>query len=169
MQKSISLLSTAFICILFLASCHRDNNNSGSCPGTVSSTWKVDGNEYKSSSYVTFNLGSIFNVTFTACVSDGVDKSITIGYIPSPPVVGTYPLKFEMLHSHPWNNMAGADYLIENGENFFTDSTGTGTLIINSVNTTDSTFSGGFNFPATNDAGTQTVQITDGTFTNVKY
>ncbi len=168
MNRPLPLFTVIVFAITSLTACHRDTGN-GACPGSVIASWKVDGTAYKSSTFVTYNLGSIFNVTFTACVSDGVDKAITLGYIPSPPVVGTYPLKFEMLHSHPWNNMAGADYLIENGENYFTDSTGTGTLVINSVNTADSTFSGGFSFPATNDAGTQTVQITEGSFTNIRY
>jgi hypothetical protein len=156
---------------LLFPSCHKDpNNNNSACDGTVIASWKVDSVAYQSQTVITITQDTLsFTITAAACVSDAVDKTVSfeIFHDLAP---GTYPLRWKMLHAQVPNGYNGGDYLIENGTNYFTDSTtNTGTLEITSVDTVAKKYSGTFNFKATDDTGTQTVYITEGKFINVPY
>lgn len=169
-------LLLALAALSLLPSCNKNdddnnnnNNNNSACGGTVVATWKVDGTAYQSQTALTYKLDSSFTLTLAACVSDGVDKTISFEIF-HPLSPGSYPLRWKMLHAQVANGYGGADYLIENGTNYFTDSTtNTGTLVVTSMDTVNRKYSGTFEFQASNDSSTLTVHITDGTLTNINY
>jgi hypothetical protein len=174
MTKQTKTISMAILCCVLavISSCHRGATvTGGNCPGAIIATRKVDGTSYQSStSSTSYNAGSSFSLTLAACVPNGTaDRTISFEVLQNLQV-GTYPLRWKMLHANRPNGYSGADYLITNGGSYFTDSvSNTGVLNITAVNTTAKTFSGNFEFTAADDAGTGIVHITDGTLTNIPY
>ena len=173
-NNHLKLFYTAIICcfILITSSCHRETpTTTGNCPGAVVASWKVDGTSFQSSTpFTTWDSGFDFTLTIAACVSNGTaDRTISFEVLHDLQV-GTYPLRWKMLHAQVPNGYSGADYIINNGDSYFTDSiSNTGVLNVTNVNTSAKTYSGNFQFTAVDDAGTGVVHITDGTFTNISY
>ncbi|HWB62234.1 MAG TPA: DUF6252 family protein [Chitinophagales bacterium] len=174
LKKGITMFLA--LALIILASCHHgDDNNSGngSCPGTVIATWKVDGTSYSSSTSEFIDVSTAWGLVLVACSNDGHDRSLAFNLLPLPLTPGTYPLQYKSGHGELWNNTGSGTYIISNGgDTYYTDTTGinsTGTITVTSVDTVNKKFSGGFSFHATNDAGTETVNITDGVLNNVNY
>lgn len=168
MNKIISISIAALTLLVTVSSCHRDST-SANCPGTPFATWKVDGVTQESYVYVYTHAGTVSNFTLTACVNDANDKIVQMAFIPYPPVVGSYPLKWS--GQGVWNGFGSGQYITDDDGDYLTDSTTyTGSFDIASVNTTDKRIAGSFHFAAHEvNPGTRTVNVTDGMFTNMKY
>ncbi len=142
------------------------------CPSTIQASWKVDGMPYASSRVVVLYIGTHSQIAMVECSDDSAKGALQID-LPGPIAVGSYPLSFTILHGQVSATEAGA-YWSKTGTSggdttYFTTAAHTGVLDIASLDTATTTFSGTFAFSATNDAGTQVVQITDGVFTAAKY
>ena len=175
MKKIISIALVALFFVTATTSCHRDSTTN-QCPGTVYASWKVSGTTYEM--HQSFTVGSgggstSMNMVLVACSADGIDRSVAFNFIPYPPVMGTYPIKYTSAHGIPWNGTISGMYLTGNTAatemSYFTDSaTHTGNFYITGVDPGAKTFTGGFDFTGVDDAGTSTVHVTDGTYT-AKY
>jgi hypothetical protein len=168
MKKFTSIAVAALTLIIFVSSCHRDDDTTARCPGTAVASWKVGGAPYESYVYVYTHVGTVSNFTLTACVSDANDKIVQMVFIPYPPVVGSHPLKWDGMGV--WNSFGSGQYITDDDGNYVTDSTTyTGSFDITSINTANKTITGGFHFSAQERGGSRTVDVTDGVFTNMKY
>ncbi len=149
---------------------NEDSNENSDCPGKEYASWKVDGTAYTMNN--AFTVGQTpptMSMMLIACVNDGVDKTISLSFIPFPPAVGKYPVQYKSMHGTKWNNTASAVYSIEKGNNYFTDdASNTGSFVISSIDEGAKTFTGTFEFTAASDDGSSLVRITDGTYT-AKY
>jgi hypothetical protein len=172
MQKKCSLAPFA---VALLAGACGGHGGSGPahCPGPVVASWKENGMFLQSSTPLVISIPPVFNLGLVACVSDGNDRTVQFEAIPGyPPMVGVYPLKYQPLHAQPANGFAGAEYIVTHGGNYFTGPTGpasTGAVNITAVDSAAMTFTGTFSFHAVDDSGAQSVDITEGTFTAIKY
>ncbi len=167
-----AVILTSLALIIFSPSCNRHNNNPAGCSGTITATWNEGGATYSQYNSVTAGVvGSYMQLVFAACSSDGIDRTVAFNFIPYPPVAGTYPIRYKSGHGWLWNGTMSGTYAVGNTtvHTYLTDSTThTGNFVISSVNTTDKTFSGAFDFTAIDDAGTATAAISNGSYT-VKY
>ena len=132
----------------------------------------MDGTIYNQFNTVTAgSVGTSAQLVLVACADDGIDRSVSFNFLPYPPVAGNYPIKYKSLHGWPWNGHVSGTYS-EGSSNplvYYSDSTSnTGNFLISSVDTIAKTFTGSFDFKAVNDAGSNTVHITNGIYT-VKY
>jgi len=146
-----------------------------SCTQPITATWSVDGVPYVSDTTLYFSLDTAWQLTLLECVDDGVDRILQFSSIPGPIAVGTYPLSYQILHANPANGNGGAFWAsgsssaISADTNYYTDDVHTGSFSVTAVDPINLTYSATFSFTAVNDAGTKTVQVTDGVITNAKY
>jgi hypothetical protein len=167
MNKILLTALTALTIIATLSSCHR-TDDTNACPGTVVSTWKVDGVAFESYIYLYTHTSTVSNFTMVACTSGSNNETVQLAFVPYPPAPGMYDLKWN--GQGMWNHTGSGQYLTDEDGNYLTDSTTyTGSFDIASVNTTDKTITGQFHFTAHENNGTRTVHVTDGVFTNMKY
>jgi len=120
-------------------------------------------------SYVSFHSKTALhlNLSFIACKTDGVSRTIAITYLPYPPVIGNYPL---FLGPTFQGVSAFGAYTIDGDQNFQTDSTHTGTFTITSVDTVAHLLSGTFSFTAFNvDDTTDLIEIGSGEVNGTEY
>ncbi len=172
MNTIISNVIAAIILVATISSCHRDDG-SITCPGPVVVNWKADGTAYKASTSIAVKVSTVFNLTIVACANQSPDRTISIGFIPYPPTVGSYAIQNDQT-TGTWNGTLQGSYSVGTGASndvsYFTDSlVNNGTLTITSVNTGAKKFSGSFNFKAKEHNGTAVINLTDGLLSDVVY
>ncbi len=168
MKSNVRLL-LALLLAGFFSSCHHDSDSTN-CPGTLVATWKENGNAMTSNVVLYVHGSTMFNLTFTACVSDRNDRTCSLALLPYPPVPGTYPLKYPANSGIPWNGYGQGIYTDETLGDFTTDTaTHIGFITIATVDTVNKRLSGSFAFEAVSTTGSGAVSITDGQLINVKY
>ncbi len=174
-MKSIftkSFLALLFLGVISITACNNDDddddNNCGTT-GTLEASWKVNGVEEKA--YLSFHSHtvSLLNLSFLSC--SGPNNAVLLNFIPYPPSVGTYELKYGPLSS-PIKGLA--TYIDESvgtsGVSYATNDTITGTFTITDVDLSAKTLSGTFSFDGLKEDGSGVINtITEGQIFNTVY
>ncbi len=160
-----SFLAVLFLGLISITACNNDDDGDNDCTGHLHASWKVNGVLEESYQGWHITTTSLLGLTFKSC--DDENKSIIISYIPSPPAVGTYQLKYGP--GSPITQVGTYNLGDANIDYHTTDSID-GTLVITEVNTTDKTLSGTFSFDAVKDDGSgEIISITEGQIFNTVY
>lgn len=161
MKLKLKLFS--ILAIGVLSSCNEDTTID--C-GTIKFSWKENGNYYEGGADISYNFNATLrSYSLTACMDDPNAPMITFR-LHYPIAPGTYNLAHVQQATTP--NTGDASYFDNSdGPYFTTDSTHTGTLVIQSI-ATDSAITGTFNLSAIRYSTSQVVNITEGQFTAIK-
>lgn len=166
-----SLLALLFLGVILITACRNNDDDDDTCgaTGTLEASWKVNGVEEKS--YVTYHAHTVsfLSLSFQSC--SGPNNTVVLNYIPYPPAVGTYELKYGPLSS-PIKGMA--TYIDESvgtsGVSYATNDTITGTFTITAVDLAAKTLSGTFSFDGLKEDGSGVINnITEGQIFNTVY
>jgi hypothetical protein len=112
MKKIIAAVASALL-LTVASSCHRDTTNNA-CPGAVSASWKADGATFEMHNTFTVGggSGSPMNMVLVACTNDGIDRTVSFNFIPYPPAIGVYPIRYTSAHGIPWNGTISGTYQV---------------------------------------------------------
>lgn len=166
-----SLLALLFLGVISITACRNNDDDDNNCGtnGTLEASWKVNGVEEKA--YISYHAHtvSLLNLSFQSC--SGPNNAVVINYIPYPPAVGTYELKYGPFSS-PMKGMG--TYIDESvgtsGVSYATNDTITGTFTITAVDLTAKTLSGTFSFNGLKEDGSGIINsITEGQIFNTVY
>lgn len=172
-MKSIftkSFLALLFLGVISITACNNDDDDDNcGATGTLEASWKVNGVEEKA--YQSFNnhTVSLLSLSFQSC--SGPNNTVVLNYIPYPPAVGSYELKYGPFSS-PLKGQA--TYIDEStgtsGVSYATNDTITGTFTITAVDLSAKTLSGTFSFNGLKeDASGIIYTITEGQIFNTVY
>lgn len=159
---------SAFImCLTTFSACSPDEESAEDCIDTPDATWLDNGTSRSSNSNLHVHSETLMNLSFAACQSDNVDRTITISFLPYPPVVGIYEIRDGITINGTY---AKGTYTTDDLGDFTTDDTHTGTISITEVNSTSQTLNATFQFTARkNNDAEQTVEITEGQIIGTNY
>ncbi len=165
-MKKTHVLLVTFIGVLFF-SCTPEP--SGPNCGNIKFSWKANGTYYEGYSEYHFlpsGSWSHHSYGFSACTGESSPPSLSIR-LKDPIQVGTYSLMNINDADSPFEG--DGSYLDGTGSGYYgTDSAHTGIVIITAMNL-DSAITGTFSFNTLHSTSTNTINITEGSFTAIPY
>lgn len=173
-MKNIRIISVLlFVFSVFMVSCSADiepldpaiqvPGEDGS--GSITPVFKVD---FNGSTFIASNYEAV--ITGGSIVVSGIRATDgdSVSFIVSGTTIGTYPANENIIIYQPSDTEFG--YL---GINYSNPNLNTGSIVITSINTTNKTISGTFNFTGywsdIDESGVLPITFTNGVFTNIPY
>ena len=166
-----SFLSLLFLGVISITACRNDDGDNDNCgsTGVLEASWKVNGVEENAYRSFHTHTGSLLNLSFQSC--SGPNNAVVLSYIPYPPAVGTYELKYGPFSSPIKGQATYIDESVgTSGVSYATNDTINGTFTITDVDLAAKTLSGTFSFNGLKEDGSGIIHsITEGQIFNTVY
>ena len=155
-MKKISLIITLFVVLFSLNSCDDDNNTIKNAL-TASMSATIDGNSWTAVTRVTVRESGKFNITGTSIDGQVINLTTFSDSVKTYTLQPPTSMQFSGLYNPDATAPATDNYLAT-----------TGTVTITSIDETNKKVSGTFEFTGKKNL-TESVSITNGTFSNLGY